>query len=95
MSTWKAAFYGVLFLVIVFAIIATININRPETDVQEILEYCDEGLGIMTAHCSSYHEIKERYLQWKNEFPDRDKMMRCIEITGDNTYLMVIIYDTE
>ncbi|MFH1402259.1 MAG: hypothetical protein ABIG87_01370, partial [Patescibacteria group bacterium] len=57
--------------------------------------YEDSGQGIMIMKKYDIYILKEGYLQWKKDYPERDKKIVAATISGGSGSYFMLIYRTE
>ena len=72
------------------------KLTQQKSQVQEKL-YKDDGSGMMMIRKFSSRQLEERYLQWKEDYPERDKKTVAIGVSGTSAQFnyFVLIYKTE
>ena len=101
----------VVFMVSVFIIIAitaivnyfatetanaeTTNIELQKKSQEKHCRYQDDGSGIMIIKEWNICLIKEGYLQWRKNYPERAKKIIAVTVSGGYGSYFMLIYETE
>ncbi|MBU1289887.1 hypothetical protein KKG85_01435 [Patescibacteria group bacterium] len=78
-----------------------VEIAKARYELQQISQeksekpYDDDGLGMMIIKEWNTCLIKEGYLQWKKDYPERAKKIISIAVSGGGSNYFMLIYETE
>jgi len=83
----------IIAMISVSAYLSTKEQEKPITGQGKLYE--DSGQGIMIMKKYDIYILKEGYLQWKKDYPERDKKIVATAISGGSGSYFMLIYRTE